>query len=326
MRITADSTAFFVEQILAWYQKHGRHDLPWRGETISPYHVWVSEIMLQQTQVNRVIPFYNTFIKRFPEIESLSQASWEDFLPYYQGLGYYNRARNMLKTAKIIVEDFSGEFPRKKEDLKNLPGIGEYTANAILSFGYGLPHLAFDTNHQRVWGRYFFGDKKAELDIEKIETSLPESVDYFHLNAAIMDFASIGYTNANPDLENSPLQPKCEFWKTRGVLESGQTKQKNTFPTSEAQVYLFLHENHQKYFSQSKEYFQPFILGKEINTRSKIKQHFSEKYHLNLSIRPPYKKIFLKRVPTLFVRAQVLLGEHKFFIFSREEANLFDGN
>jgi len=308
---------YFVDQILQWYRVHGRQGLPWRKSDITPYEVWVSEVMLQQTQVNRVIEYYTRFLERFPTVQDLAVATWEDFLPYYQGLGYYNRGRNMLKTAASIVAEHNGAFPKDKELLKKLPGIGEYTANAILSFGYGESHLAFDTNHQRVWGRYLHGHKKANLNPAEIEAHLPPSTDLRELNAAIMDFANLVYTNRNPDIDHSPLQPNCVYCQTNGTLEATTSAHKSAFPTNEAQTFLFLHENHKLYFSAKKDSFFPFILPAPLNTRARLKSYFERQFGLQLSIRPPYQKSYVDGVPTLFTRAQILLGEHDFTRYDR---------
>ncbi len=314
-----DKYSYFVDQILEWYRQHGRHDLPWRKPDRTPYEVWVSEIMLQQTQVSRVIDFYNRFLDRFRTIESLSQASWEEFLPFYQGLGYYNRGRNMLKTAKIIVDQYQGKFPPNKSQLITLPGIGEYTANAILSFGFGQSHLAFDTNQQRVWGRYLYGDKKADLDVTRIENQLPTGTDFNHLNSAIMDFANLVYKNKSVDTENSPLKKYCVYCQTQGELEThnGQTKT----PTHKIeQTILFLHLNHRVYFSENKTNFQPFYLPKSVNNRAQIKRYFEEKYQLQLSVRPPFRKVTLNGKNIQLVRAQILLGNHQFTSYPKKVA------
>ncbi|MFA6566528.1 MAG: hypothetical protein WCT48_07335, partial [Candidatus Paceibacterota bacterium] len=141
----------YAKDILIWYSKNKR-SLPWRKENLSAYEVWVSEMMLQQTQVSRGIVFYERFLKKYSTVQKLAKTNWEEFLPYYEGLGYYNRGRNMLKTAKIIVRDFGGEFPKDKAVLMKLPGIGEYTASAILSFAHDLPYIAFDTNFKKIFG------------------------------------------------------------------------------------------------------------------------------------------------------------------------------
>lgn len=306
-----------VSLILPWYRAHGRHDLPWRQPNLTPYHIWVSEIMLQQTQVSRVIPYYTNFIGRFPHIATLAAASWEEFLPYYQGLGYYRRGQNMLKTAQIIHTQYHDQFPTSKTALRQLPGVGEYTASAILSFGFKQPHLAFDTNQQRVWGRFLYGSKFATVDPAAIEHDLPPDTPYADLNAAIMDFANLVYTNRNPDIANSPLQPHCVFWQTKGALEETITAQKSTFPLAQAQTFLFLHDNHKVYFSSQPDHYEPFILPAPLNTRARIKEYFQRQHGLQLSIRPPYQRSLVADQPTLFTRAQILLEKHTFAEFPK---------
>lgn len=315
-----DRYQFFVDAILKWYEQHGRHDLPWRQPDMTPYHVWVSEVMLQQTQVSRVVPYFTRFIERFPTVDSLAAATWEEFLPYYQGLGYYRRGRNMLITAQMVHAQYADVFPTTGEQLRVLPGIGEYTAHAILSFGSGAPHLAFDTNQQRVWGRYLHGSKYATVDEATIERSLPPDTPFKDLNAAIMDFANLVYTNRNPDIANSPLQPYCEFWKTNGALEEKTNTQRSNFPAKDAQTVLFLHNNHKMYYSSEPEKYVPFILPAPLNTRARIKEYFARQYDLQLSIRPPYQQGYLEGTPTQFTRAQILLGTLQFAEFSKADA------
>ncbi|NCU42655.1 MAG: A/G-specific adenine glycosylase, partial [Candidatus Moranbacteria bacterium] len=140
---------FVFEEILIFYAEYKRN-LLWRKKDITPYEVWVSEIMLQQTQVSRVAQYYTRFLKRFPTVDILAQVSWEEFLPYYEGLGYYRRGKNMIETAQRIMRKYQGMFPRERSHLEKLPGIGSYTARAVASFAYDEPVLAWDTNFSRV--------------------------------------------------------------------------------------------------------------------------------------------------------------------------------
>ena len=134
------------------------------------YRVWLSEIFLQQTQAERVIGFYNRVLERFPTIASLAVVDYETFFPYYQGLGYYTRARNLLACAKIIHEQYHGIFPIESELLRTLPGIGPYTAEAIRAFVYNIPTLSFDTNLEKIFSRYYHGSRYIKLTpIEKAE-------------------------------------------------------------------------------------------------------------------------------------------------------------
>jgi A/G-specific adenine glycosylase len=134
--------------LLAWYRQQGRK-LPWRN-TADPYAVWISEVMLQQTQVSRIVPYYERFMKRFPDVNTLARAGWRQLLPYWRGLGYYGRGRNLLKTAKLVSREHGGRIPKDLETLQTLPGIGPYTAAAIASFAYSACVPAVDTNVQRV--------------------------------------------------------------------------------------------------------------------------------------------------------------------------------
>ena len=131
-----------VPLVIEWYGKNGRH-LPWRDDP-PPYHVWISEIMLQQTRIEAVIPYYTRFLQAFPAVQDLAAADDERLMKLWEGLGYYSRARNLKKAARAIVDGYGGELPRTVNELKKLPGIGEYTAGAIASIAYGQPEPAVD--------------------------------------------------------------------------------------------------------------------------------------------------------------------------------------
>ena len=307
---------FFEEQLLAFYKQQGRKNLPWRKEHISAYEVWVSEIMLQQTQVSRVIDYYTRFLKKYPTIAHLAKSNWNEFLPYYAGLGYYRRGQNMLKCAKIIMEDFGGEFPRDKKALISLPGVGDYTASAILSFAYDDDHLAFDTNLQKVFGRFLHGDKRAKVDVLQVEKELSSNKKF--LNGAIMDFANIVCLN-KPKCDICSMRKECKYFKEEGKNEVVVKKKSSTFPTKEAQVFLWLHKEHKEYYSANPDRFEVFTLSKEHNTRENIKEYFREKYDLELAVRPPHKKEIIKGKPTLFINAQILQGTHEFGVFGKSE-------
>ena len=143
----------FSDLLLTWFKDNGRKNLPWQ-KNISPYKVWVSEIMLQQTQVKTVIPYFERFMKRFSTIENLSNASLDEVLHFWTGLGYYARARNLHKAAKIITEEYQGVFPISYNEIVNLPGIGRSTAGAILSLSYEKCFPILDGNVKRVLTRY----------------------------------------------------------------------------------------------------------------------------------------------------------------------------
>jgi A/G-specific adenine glycosylase len=139
----------FVDQLLSWYEKNARR-LPWRDHP-DPYAIWVSEIMLQQTRVETVQPYFERWMERFPTIATLAGASQQEVLATWEGLGYYSRARNLHRAAQMVMEDYGGELPPDPAALRRLPGIGRYTAGAIASIAFGLDEPALDGNIRRVW-------------------------------------------------------------------------------------------------------------------------------------------------------------------------------
>lgn len=330
MSIRAEKIQFFEHYLVDFFQKAGRVELSWRKPGITAYEVWVSEIMLQQTQVSRVIGYYQKFLKRFPTVEVLAKATWEEFLPYYQGLGYYARGRNMLLTAQRVVAEFGGEFPRDRMLLETLPGVGPYTASAIMSFAYGGGHLAWDTNLKRVIGRFFLGGKQLITDEALWEKRFMTPKK--ELNAALMDFGS-ALCVARPKCGACPLSSRCIFFKEKGLQESrilarptgGKNQESRKWKKRKGEsgvhdwartrVMVFLHENHKKYFSSLKNRFQPFILPSGYTTRADIKEYFLNKYGLTLAVRSPHKKEQTKGQLWLWVNAQVLLGRPKFQVF-----------
>lgn len=214
------------------------------------------------------------------------------------------------------MNDYNGIFPNNEKALTSLPGIGKYTAAAILSFAYEKHTLAFDTNLQRVFGRFLHGNKNAQIDISNLETTLQSKPKT--LNAAIMDFANIICTQ-KPLCDQCPLSSQCVYKQEKGENEITITKKKTSFPTKDSQVFLTLHKDHKEYYSENPDSYKVFQLPKETNTRSAIKEHFQKNYNLTLSVRPPNKKKFINNIPTLFINAQILLGNHEFGIFTKEE-------
>ena len=202
--------------LLSWYQTHGRHDLPWRqswhlGVRELGYRVWLSEVLLQQTQVSRAREYYERILARYPDIADLAEVDYETFFEDWRGAGYYGRARNLLKTAQEIVRSHDGIFPCEYDALRRLPGIGEYTAYAILAFAYDQPILAIDTNLKKIFARYYYGDRRHPLDPELIvmlrEDMKKNSLSGRAVNAAFMDFGSLVSKNSTTsvDFESYPL-------------------------------------------------------------------------------------------------------------------------
>jgi A/G-specific adenine glycosylase len=222
-------TTYFQKTLLDWYQAHGRHDLPWQNQ--SPYHVWLSEIMLQQTQVATVLPYYHRFISLFPSIEHLATAPIDEILKMWAGLGYYHRARNLHKTAQIIIGDYAGQFPQTLNELKKLPGIGASTAAAILSQAFDLPFAILDGNVKRVLAR-FFGIESAIDDkntLNALQALADECMPQKNCQAytqAIMDMGATCCKPKNPQCTRCPLQEKCQAFqlqKIESIPQKGKT-------------------------------------------------------------------------------------------------------
>lgn len=203
----------FAARVLAWFDQHGRKDLPWQHNP-TPYRVWVSEIMLQQTQVATVIPYYQRFMQRFPEVQSLAAASLDEVLQHWQGLGYYSRARNLHKTAQVVCEQYAGNFPEERAALETLPGIGRSTAAAILSLSRGQAHAILDGNVKRVLARYHAIDAwtGAPRTLQKLwayaEQHLPAQRNAAYTQA-MMDLGATLCTRSKPACLLCPLQHHC---------------------------------------------------------------------------------------------------------------------
>ena len=180
----------FQEKILAWYQTHQR-DLPWR-KTRNPYHILVSEVMSQQTQVGRVIPKYEAFLKVFPTVEALSRGSTGEVLRIWSGLGYNRRALNLQKTAKVITREYKGVFPQNIKELEKLPGIGKYTASAVACFAFDQQVAVIDTNIRKVIAVEFFnGTLPHEKVLEEIAQRILPRGRAYEWNQALMDYAGM---------------------------------------------------------------------------------------------------------------------------------------
>ena len=183
----------FKKLIWNYYRKHGRHDLPWRKTGAGAYKIMVSEIMLQQTQVDRVIPKYTAFIKQFGTIQKLARAEPREVLALWSGLGYNRRALYLYNTAKIITEKYKGKVPSDPEVLQTFPGIGPYTARAIVAFAYNIPHTFIETNIRTVYIHHFFAKKKAVTDTElmKIIKKTLDTAKPREWYWALMDYGSM---------------------------------------------------------------------------------------------------------------------------------------
>ena len=206
----------FSPRIVAWQRLHGRHDLPWQN-TRDPYRIWLSEIMLQQTQVATVIPYYERFLARFPDVAALAAAAQEDVMPYWAGLGYYARARNLHRCAQEIARDWQGRFPPTAEAIATLPGIGRSTAAAIAAFAYGERSPILDGNVKRVFTRHFgiAGDpSKREVEqrlwaLADTQVEVAPDLDMAAYTQGLMDLGATLCTRGKPACDKCPVADTC---------------------------------------------------------------------------------------------------------------------
>jgi len=211
----------FASTMVAWQKRHGRHYLPWQG-TRDPYRIWLSEIMLQQTQVATVINYYHRFLLRFPDIAALASATQEEVMPYWAGLGYYARARNLHRCAQVIQAEWGGRFPPTSSQIAELPGIGRSTAAAIAAFAYGERSPIMDGNVKRVFTRYFgihgeTGARQTEQALwaraEAVLQAAPAALDMAAYTQSLMDLGSDCCTRSRPDCPSCPLRDGCYAYR-----------------------------------------------------------------------------------------------------------------
>lgn len=223
---------WFSEGIQKWYKKHKR-DLPWRHEK-DPYKIWISEIILQQTQVVQGLDYYYRFLERFPNIKSLAQAQEDEVMKLWQGLGYYSRARNLHAGAKMVVELYGGRFPQNYEQIKSIKGIGDYTAAAVSSFAFQLPYAVLDGNVYRLLSRLFgiqtpIDSGAAKKEFTALAQSLLDTKNPATHNQAIMEFGS-QHCKVKPLCETCIFNTKCiarkEKMTERLPIKSKKTKVK----------------------------------------------------------------------------------------------------
>ncbi len=277
---------FFSTPIIHWYLDNKRN-LPWR-DTTDPYCIWLSEIILQQTRVAQGKAYYERFIERFPTVQELANAPSDEVMKLWEGLGYYSRARNLHTAAKQIIDDFGGQFPSSYSELRKLKGVGDYTAAAVASFAFKLPHAVVDGNVYRVLARYFgitspidstAGKKEfANLAQELLDKTKPE----IH-NQAIMEFGAIQCTPKSPDCSCCPLLSNCAAYNT-GKVDSLPIKAKKTKQRERFFIYVIPLDGDHTYIrkrTETKDIWQnlyefPLIETQERPTETKTQQLTSE--------------------------------------------------
>lgn len=224
----------FATRILTWFDQHGRHDLPWQQD-ISPYRVWVSEIMLQQTQVKTVIPFFERFMATFPTVDALAAAAEDEVLHLWTGLGYYARARNLHKAAKQVCDQLGGEFPADVEGLMALPGIGRSTAGAIVSISWGRRAAILDGNVKRVLARYHAvagwpGKTAVHKTLWEIAEKYTPDNRCADFTQGMMDLGATLCTRSSPQCQRCPLHRDCAAHAMGRETEFPGKKPKKALP------------------------------------------------------------------------------------------------
>jgi A/G-specific adenine glycosylase len=240
----------FAHDVIQWQRSHGRHTLPWQSHP-DAYRIWLSEIMLQQTQVSTVIPYYQKFLTSFPDVFHLANASPDAVMAHWSGLGYYSRARNLHACAKRVVSEYAGVFPSQPALLADLPGIGRSTAAAIAAFAYGARAAILDGNVKRVFARVFGIEgsptvRAVEEELWKhADALMPTGADNIRsYTQGLMDLGATICTRVNPLCSECPLQARCVALATQRVLELPTPKPKKMIPTKRVIMLVPIHEQH----------------------------------------------------------------------------------
>ena len=237
----------FATRLLAWYDQHGRHDLPWQVRG-NPYPVWVSEIMLQQTQVATVIPYFNRFMEQFPDIAALADADIDQVLHHWSGLGYYARARNLHTAAKRIMAEHDGVFPVEADNVIALPGIGRSTAAAILSQSFDERHAILDGNVKRVLSRHAMidgwpGSRATEQQLWELSEALTPDQRCADYTQAIMDLGATRCKRRRPLCAECPVSSDCRALAADAIDSFPAAKPKRRIPTRQTRMLLIRNES-----------------------------------------------------------------------------------
>ena len=238
--------AAFSDALIAWQKQHGRHQLPWQ-QTRDAYRIWLSEIMLQQTQVATVIPYYHRFLQRFPDVAALAAAPVEEVMALWAGLGYYTRARNLHRCAQAVVEQHAGRFPSDVTALAALPGIGPSTAAAIAAFAYGARAAILDGNVKRVFCRVFGiegfpGQSAVEKQLWQRASALLPERDIEAYTQGLMDLGATLCTRSRPRCGDCPMQSRCVAYDTGRTAELPARKPKKATPEKSTVMLLVMYD------------------------------------------------------------------------------------
>ena len=251
--LSHQDAVWFSNQLVSWYRLHGRKTLPWQINK-SPYTTWLSEVMLQQTQVATVIPYFQRFVQHFPDVKALARAPLDQVLHLWTGLGYYARARNLHKAAQTIVAEYGGEFPTEFAQVLALPGIGRSTAGAVLSLALGQHHPILDGNCKRVLARFaaiagWPGDKATEQQLWQLAEQVTPQATVAEFNQAMMDLGATLCSRSKPRCAECPLKLKCKAALSGEQALYPGKKAKKALPEKQS-FWLLLQHNHQLLLSQ----------------------------------------------------------------------------
>ena len=239
-------TADFARRLIRWQRRHGRNDLPWQA-TRDPYLVWLSEVMLQQTQVATVIPYFERFRARFSDIAALASADEDEVLALWSGLGYYSRARNLHRAARMIVEEHGSVFPSQREIIETLPGIGRSTAAAIAAFAFGAREAILDGNVKRVLARHFAvsgwpGTPAVERKLWQIAEALLPSRSIEIYTQAVMDLGATVCTTRAPACDRCPVRAACEAHARDDVERFPAARPRRALPRKSTTMLVLVHQ------------------------------------------------------------------------------------
>jgi A/G-specific adenine glycosylase len=280
----------FADRLINWQKVHGRHDLPWQN-TADPYAIWVSEIMLQQTQVSAVIAYYSKFMQRFPNIATLANANQDDVLQYWSGLGYYSRARNLHQAAMTIMRDHHGTFPQNFETIQTLSGIGRSTAAAIASFAFNQTQTILDGNVKRVLARHFLiegwtGTPKVERQLWTLAESLLPKANMVAYTQGLMDLGATICTRSKPKCYLCPLIDACAAYQDQRVAELPTPKPRKAIPEKTTTMLVLQHQ--QKIMLEKRPnagiWGGLFSFPETSQSEDTVKSYIHQQWHLNAQL------------------------------------------
>jgi A/G-specific adenine glycosylase len=315
MKIRQPEQHLFTERLMHWHRTANHRSLPWKGER-DPYKIWLSEIILQQTRAEQGLPYYLKFAGTYPTVKHLANATDEAAYKLWQGLGYYNRCKNMLSTARQVVQERGGEFPDTYEGLLALKGIGPYTAAAIASFAYGLPQAVVDGNVNRVLARCFGIDTpidstEGKKEFQQLATELLYAEDSAAYNQAIMDHGATICTPALPKCSECPLTPDC-FAFNKNLIAILPVKSKKAAVRLRYFHYLLLRRDDQLWLQKRtgkdiwQNLYQPYLIESATALDSRELQQTEAFKALNITTAPEYEGALKQRLTHQLIETRPL--------------------